>query len=697
MSDGEPNADEPKWYSRVENSNSTSEGASVGAQVGANYGEVHTQVSATYIQQGDSPEELLRVAVNYLVAGSARPAEKLLHELMWGRQPTTKTAYYYALSILGDRSIYEIDSDLVKEIRRTGEFCSSRVPDSWGQALDVVMGLLRCLSFKTGEESSFDATWWDGQWEGLRAFDGLPIERQEEIRRNLTLIAGGQVRERLEAGARERVLSAKVEADRAKRVWKYFEPDPLEPKQYQLPPLKPNTFDWRWLAGGPALLVLGTIVLATNHVWAALLVLGVLLGGVWLLLPIGVDVAARRLVAEAEERERQRLRTLPEPKSPGHYVPTKLVTELCRLVDNQFAKVRPHRRGRWEEQTTEVRAYLKERLVAQYGNSQRSADAVKWLAWWYARRTVALDGPAWQPADQSKEDQVEAATARRHLAAGVAVTVVTLTVLVVLGQVPAALFLAVGEVWTAVAAQLLAATRRATALRKRAEQRLLVEDQRGFEEWKQHLDDRPTDAEMARWLAMDKAHVRYEAIEQAGLTERDVVSHAVMTWGAYGARRHRHQGGPIRYSAYMARIFVLSYNGVQEFTARLDFETGDILDERQSSFRYEHVVSSSGKKNGERRVRDVKGNPTRSHRIRSVSFKLELTSGREAVSVQESYHRPIDDAALDDDDDSLTDLVLRDSGFESVRRILASVASEGPDWIRRDQEHRVRLTKSLFD
>ncbi len=697
MNDDEQDMDGSEWLPYGENSNTASENASVAAQIGANYGPVHARVSSTYIYNGNSPEDLLRVAINYLVADEPRAAEKILHELMWGRQPTTKRAYYYALSVLGGRSIYEIDSDLVAEIRKAWNFCSLQVRDPWCQALEAVMGLLRCLPYKASEEATFDATQWDGQWEDIRAFDEVPAERQDEIRQHLTLIASGRVKERLEAGARDRVLAEKVRADRVGRVWKFFEPDPLEPRLYPLPPLEAKSPDWWLLAGGPLLLLVGAAVVAVHWWWTAVLVLGALLGSIRLLMPFGVDSAARQLVEDAESREAQRLRTLEDPTSPGHWVSNRLVADLGRVVEEQFTDARPHRRGTWSEQTVEVRAYLKERLVAQYGNSRQPADAVTWLARWYARRAATQDGPAWQPRGLDEREPVELASARRPLWLGAATTVATLGVLVAVGQLAGALLLGVGEVWTIIVAQQLAASRRAIELRERAERRLLVEEQQGFEEWLQVLADRPTDAEMARWLAMDKAHVRYEAIERAGLAEHDVVTHVVMAEGAKGAKRLRLRGGPLRYSAYMVRIFVLSYSGVQEVTAELDFGTGDILNERRNHFRYESVASANAQEKGVRQIRNVKGKPTRSERLRTVSFKLRLVNNEEAVSVRDSYRRPDSDVAVNDQDEELADLVLRNSGFDGVLRILESVASQGSDWIRRHEERRERWAHSLFD
>ncbi|CAO5155095.1 hypothetical protein FAIPA1_180055 [Frankia sp. AiPs1] len=58
--------------------------------------------------------------------------------------------------------------------------------------------------------------------------------------------------------------------------------------------------------------------------------------------------------------------------------------------------------------------------------------------------------------------------------------------------------------------------------------------------------------------------------------------------------------------------------------------------------------------------------------------------------------RPDNDVVPDDQDEAPADLVLRNSGLEGVTRILESVASEGADWIRHDQERRERWASRLF-
>lgn len=671
----------------------------VGSQAGVNYGSMPSFFGDHYYGQ-ESPEEQRRRAITYLSNESPRAAEQILEELMLGRQPTTEIAYYYALSVLGGRSFYEIDHKLVEKIKRAWQFCSPRPDDPWREALDVVMVLLRCLPLRGAGDGASADTAWETQLGDLRAFEKVPVERQDEIRQNLALIASGRARECLEEGVRERVLAKKIAGGRAARVWKFFEPEPLEPRPYPLPSLDAALPGRRPFAGAALFLAAGAALLALDRWWLAIPVLAVLLTSAWLLTSFQVAPAARQLFDASLEREARRLRTLREPASPGHWVPSQLAKDMSRVVEDQFKKARRHRAGIWEEQTVEVRAYLKERLVTQYGNARRSADAVAWLAHWYARRAATEPGAAWQPpdADEAESEPVETASPRGRLWLGAVAPAATLGTLIAVGQLPAALMLLVGTAWIAVLGRRLSVFRHAIDLRTRAEQRVLAADMEGLAHWQKLLEDRPHDDEMARWLAMDKAHLRLDAIERAGLTRDDVVTHVVMTERAADAREHQWPDRPVRCSVYVVRVFLLTYSGVQEVTARLDFASGDILNERRRHFSYTNVACADTAEKGARGVREVKREPVRNERLRAVSFTLRLVNGEEAVSVRETFRRPDRDVTLDDEDDDLVSLVADDdSGFASVLRVLETVASEGGAWIRRDRERRERWAHSLFD
>ncbi|MCK9895419.1 hypothetical protein [Frankia sp. AgB32] len=673
-------------YAEYSNSN---ENGWVGQQVNNNSGHIFTHISPVYhINEDDPPEKKQEVAVAYLRSGAPRPAEKILRDLLWNGHATAERAYYYVLSVLGARSVYEIDSGLIEEIWQARKICATDADGEWRDALEVVMGLLRWQPDQSGEEVE-----WDGQWQSLRVFDALPARRREEIGEHLTLVVQGRVREHLEAQARRRVLSERVRDDRVKRAWKFFELPPLEPRLYPRAPLAEQPPDRGAYIGGALFLLAGVGVLLASLWWTVVLAIPLLTGSGWVLMRHRTDAQARQLVDAADDLDGQLYRTLGEPKSPGHYVPNELVADLRRVVDEQFAAVRPHRRGNWPEQTAATRAYLKHRLVTQYGNSQRSADQVKWLARWYARRVTEPVAHPWQPRGRPVDDAVDQPNRDRDFWFGVLGSVLTLAILLAFGQIVAVPLLGAGAGWVVVMGRKAFIVRLAGTMRQGDEQRLLVEERQGLAEWHELLADRPSDTEMARWLAMDKAHIRYDAMDRAGLTDRDVVAHIIMTEGAKGANAARLGDGPLYYSSYLVRVFLLSRSGVREASAELDLLTGDVRNEKRNLFRYDALASARVRETGVRRTRAKNGQPTSSAKLQAVSFKLCLVNGEEIVSVSEALRRP--ESSLDEEE-GLADLVLRTSGIESALRVLESVAAEGSDWIVRDQERRARWSHDLF-
>jgi hypothetical protein len=55
-------------------------------------------------------------------------------------------------------------------------------------------------------------------------------------------------------------------------------------------------------------------------------------------------------------------------------------------------------------------------------------------------------------------------------------------------------------------------------------ERLFAEESIGYREWYDVLRDRPTDPEMAGWLALDTSYLNTMALHSCRLTNRDLVA-----------------------------------------------------------------------------------------------------------------------------------------------------------------------------
>ena len=130
---------------------------------------------------------------------------------------------------------------------------------------------------------------------------------------------------------------------------------------------------------------------------------------------------------------------------------------------------------------------------------------------------------------------------------GVAVASGGLLALLSAGAVGTALFLGLGGFFLGKGLLGVLALPQANRHAQREADRLYEEETHAYDDWVAQLADRPTDAEMARWLAMDKAYLKAAALRRLRLADHDLVAHIVMTEGAPGAMRARVLHGPPRY------------------------------------------------------------------------------------------------------------------------------------------------------
>lgn len=681
----------------VSNQNVASDHAHVDQQIGAIYGDAafHRHESVYHINQADPPARRYRVALNHLDGGIPRLAEETLGELLREGHTTSEGSYYYVLAVLSDRSLSEITGPVFHRIVAAYRTCSQLPPDQWRDAMEVVWQLLWCMHQQA--DASLDA---GRLQEAQRRFTALPADRQTEITRHLAMILSGMTQSRLEATDARRVVQERMEHDRIKRAWKFFQPVPASPRQVVVQPPKPTLQHQLRLGGGGLVfgagllvaLVVAAQVAAVLEAVVALLLLG---AGGYLALRYGVEREVLRIRLRRKGLEYERVGQ-PPPVSPGHWVPTAFVEEIHSIVDRRFKEARPHIRGDWTGDTAGVRAYLKLRFVDLYGNAQVPAQALSWLIKWHVDQIAV----AWRSGLLFGYRQ--ALVVPQRMAAlfvlGIWVAVAGLVTLFVVGAGAAALLTGPGGFVLAKAGISVLALRRADRIAQREASQLYEEELRAFHDWQATLSDRPSDAEMARWLAMDKAYLKAAVLQRLQLSDHDLVAHLVITEGARGAMRARVLHGPPRYSSYVVLIFLLTGSGVRQVTVDLDFLQGKAHNERRNAFRYEALASASVRETGVRVANhqgvqqpDEHDAPLQNERLRSRSFRLTLVSGEKLSVVTESFRNLSDDEL--EDADELLKLALRTSGIEGALHVLEAVAAEGPNWIGHERERRRRWSQ----
>ncbi|HEX7307393.1 hypothetical protein [Lentzea sp.] len=654
----------------------------VGQQNAVNYGDTTFHNEATYhINQGDPPERRHDVARNFLAAEAPRHAERIFVELLQEGHATAERVYYYVLSAVSGRSCNEVSGELFRNVRDASKIARSLPQDAWLDAFAVVWRLMRFVRGEVEGENLEDV---------LAAYSTLPSDRQDEIALHLKTILSGVTQSRLEDAHAHRVVTQRMSNGRVHRAWKFFEPEPARPREFVAAetPAEPQARTHAFVGGGVAVLGLLACFAGT---WLVLLGLPLALGGAVLMVLHGSERAGATLWGQIQlERVRPPAHQV-LPRSPGHWVSAEFVKEVHRIVDNRFTTARPHVPGDWPTYTAGIRNYLKQRLVELYGNAQVPAGAVGWLARWHAQRVAN----GWATDDLFRTvvpDTRRDTTLYRVGGVTVALGVVLLLAAHAIGGV---VFLVGGGVFAVRGAIRIRGLKRMSALARAHDARIFAEETRGYEEWKQALADRPTDGEMARWLAMDKIYLKHDLVRRCNLTSHDLVTHVVMTEGADGSERARVVRGPLRYSKYEVQIFLLTRSGVREMRVELNFLTGEARNERRNLFRYDALASASVVETGMRATRGAGDGTREVERLRSRKFRLTLVDGNDITVVAENLRNP-DDSAIEDESELFL-VEMQTSGIDAALPLLEAVAAEGRDWIAREHERREQWSRDWYE
>jgi hypothetical protein len=286
---------------------------------------------------------------------------------------------------------------------------------------------------------------------------------------------------------------------------------------------------------------------------------------------------------------------------------------------------------------------------------------------------------------------------------GIGISALGLIFLIAAGSPQAAIIIGFGGGVGLAGVNEVLATRRHDQVVNADNQRIVDDEMREYHRWVMVLADRPSDGEMAEWLARDVLYLKSTALRRCGLSNRDLVAHVVLTDGAPKSMRARVPRGPVRYSAYVVMVFLLTRGGVREVEVDLDFLQGHVRDERRLSFRYDALASARVQEVGIRYANDrryifdandagpqLDGGQV----LRSRAFVLSLLDGKEVTAVVEDFSGLADPG---DDQSDLMRVAMDSSGISGALHVLEAVATEGREWIAREQERRERRSAEWQD
>ncbi|MBW4719987.1 hypothetical protein [Saccharothrix obliqua] len=671
----------PEVTPKVDNRNVASNGAHVDQQVGVQLWDttIHHDLRTYHINHGDPPERMHEVARNLLNGGTPRRAEEMFSALLQQGRITTERTYYYALSVMSERSLVDLSGRLLDNIKDAHKMCLSHPVDSWSQAFTVVWELLRRVKQEYAGKAA------GNRLDVAGALGALPFARQEEIARHMDVVLRGLAEVWSQSDLATHMMRERTVPERTERSWKFFEAEPAEPKPYQPAPLRPVPGDRGRAFLGFTGLAIGLVFLVAGPFRVGLLPeLALLCAGFHLVLRNGALIGVAALRHDAADRSATTAEGGDAESAEEHiHLSTGFGKNIGSLVDRLFKEhsgTAPEHEG--EQPYQAYRTYLKRRLVQSYQPGEVKTANLRWLVTWHAKRAVArgragIENTAVSPSPFG--------TTARHRLGVVAVVAGVADALWAL-DVWAGLFLALGGWFVIKHGVRVAATKQANLAASAEADALYHEETSAYRAWVADLADRPADAQIARWHVLDKFYLVSDFIKRVGLKRDQVIDHVVLTECAPFARRSRLQYGPPRYSAYMVRILLLTRKGVRYAKLRLDANTGEAQNEERLMFRYDAVVSAKVTEKGSRTTAVNALENGDVENLRSRDLRLVLTNGdpieMKANSFMSRQH------PHDESESELIDAAYETSGIENALPTLEAIAAEGEEWLVHEQERR---------
>lgn len=650
-----------------------------------NQGGVIHNVNLYQRAPGDRPNDDLRRGIDLLVAGLPRQAAKSFVAAYEGGLRSNALWFYWTLAILSGRTEIDIAVDEYDQVVNCLDLTDHERPDRWSDGMRAVQRLLD-LTFES-RDSGLDQSALE---EVLHRIRGLDPEIRSAVRRHLDVIVNGRITHALWEEYRAEVARIRTSGDREDRAWKFFIPDQAPPRPPGPDPYRPRGREVSFAAAG--------LVIAVAVSWTMLVQLPDLIAGFMLLAAVVSAVPAfycgMRLASNARRVSDLRLELrgmVYDPRQPilGEYPFNK---EFMGLLDEAFRRYPPPDFALewWMTETEAFRRTVSLSVTESYLGHATPAR-LRWLAEHIARTQAAhATRPAGRLLDPRFGVPFEfgavwglvcaivlytAAMVFTSVLVDASVSVETVVLGLFLGS---ALMFAIPD-----GARLAAGPGGARERRQRRDGEFRQAAQT-YQYWTDRLADRPGDREMADWLAADLSWIRLEAMDRLRLPYADVIAHFSISEGTEGAQAARVRFGPVRYSFYNLRVFLLTENGVRVYKVTLDFADGTYFYATTDNFRYDMIVSAGVVEMGPRRGGLQPGAQGGHVHPPVHALRLQLHGREINIVVGDDRGRTLVDGA-GEDSGALLRLELESSGAEHGLRILQSVAGEGKGWIETER------------
>jgi hypothetical protein len=635
----------------------TNNTAEPGSTVGIQAEQVHNSTVYQLLPDA-SPRQKYEVGVRFLEHGVPSRARELINEAIARGHEDGEVRFHWVLAMLSKRSYRDLTFEEREQLRRTSSVLDQYADDEWKRALQVVSGLLDNL-IASGSDPGL----------ALAELRALQPRQRDQIVRHLDLVLTGELKDNLWTDTRQAAKRDRLSKDRLRRVWAYFEPDPIGPRVREPAEDSTTPGDRFW-----AVTWSGLFVIAVGYLGWAVLVHATPLPILAYLLALGSGyVGARNGLEWRYRAERlkvkdrdyfglQRVNQAPE----GGFA-----SRVDHSFTHYFAIYVPDGVDRevWLTHTAGIRRTLRDEIVDLYRESRIGVDRVNWLI----RHMVNNVKKRWRAGtllEHREQYRIESVTKVRCVLS--LTTLLFATVSVIVAAIQTSPFLA------AIATLVALATGRVATLwwvHIINEQRWFAEDlreckqiseerQTAYQRWKERLNStRPAEDEMETWLNCDKTLLLEDALRRYRLAWRDIIAYAFLQTPAKNYKRARVRGGPWRYSKYDIRLFLITQDGVREISTELDFERAAFNGQERNNFRFDAVSSVHVTQTGDL----------------GYTLGLTLTNGPTRnirVTDPEGYQSDSSESP-----DAFSKINLDAAGFAHTLHILEGIAAEGKGWI----------------
>ncbi|GII57240.1 hypothetical protein Pth03_56290 [Planotetraspora thailandica] len=619
---------------------------------------VHGDVNHYTVSPEPSPQEKFEAGLRYLEGDMLGRAWELINDAAISGYRTNQACFYWMLTLLSGKTRHELSAEETVRFENSDRWFPLIEDDYWADGVHAIRRLLVAARKHDADTRVL-----------MKEFDALGSVQRGMILRHLESFLDGQLNEEMWRRTLQWAKTERMAGDRDERIWKFFQPNPADPRVRLPEPVTIPGFTWMQAVAGTVV-----AVATTAHI-GYLLAQGGKVGGLLacLLAIAGGYFGAREGVEWRFRLERRRARD--EEYAMALHRRTNVPHDAFgRQVDQRLeyyvAKYLPRgmERDVWLAWTAGVRRSIRNELVEAYREKPTRVERINWLIRHRAGDVKRRweNGTMWSYRQELATPLATKATAVLGLLACASGGIWAAS-----GAVQAQPLNGMGSVVLTVAAGWVAARAwlriilggRRTAADKSEADALKRDSMAAFARWKDRLADKPNDREMATWLDCDRKMLLSEALQHYKLKMSDVVAYAFIEAPGASTARARVRGGPWRYKKYRLLLFLLTADGVRQFGVTLDFEDCTFHDHHRMNYRFDAVAAVSVKHadDGERTFELALVNHQK------ISIKViepgseELQQGEEAGAVSEA--------------------TLDAAGLNHTLHVLEGIAAEGKEWL----------------